>query len=104
MLNVVCINLYTYMVIRCILMVDNVPGNFFYRVQPLTGRARLMRSLSRESMESHSLTPNSSKSGNTSRKRLPKETTEKLARLGVKLSHLVKLFDNLKEKLQIFLK
>lgn len=46
----------------------------------LTGRARLMRSLSRESMESHSLTPNSSKSGNTSRKRLPKETTEKLAR------------------------
>lgn len=63
-----------------------------------------MRSLSRESMESHSLTPNSSKSGNTSRKRLPKETTEKLARLGVKLSHLVKLCDNLKEKFQIFLK
>lgn len=63
-----------------------------------------MPSHSREFMESHSLTPNSSKSGNTSRKRLPKETTEKLARLDVKLSHLVKLFDNLKEKLQIFLK
>lgn len=33
----VCINLYTYMVIRCILMVDNVPGIVFTEFSHLLG-------------------------------------------------------------------